>query len=452
MKNLGDFEMELVPTSNASMALSRRMEENAWTACTYDVARGVVDLCLGGFWVTKERIERGISMASAFATEEMYIIASKKAAAPGFWRVITQPFRPFSADVMLGLFLVWASVGLVYTLYDVYDIKTAAKDDDRRGTMAELTKVLEGPPKSPLKKLKVITRHYGHRLHCAVMEFLSSTVAYEGMDHEERSVGLKMVKTGYALFTVVVIACFTGNMAAIRSQSDGVGEVENLAQCDASPSCRRVCVSGIADSIFKEQYPNLDFVSSLGWGYDVVRDYFDGKCDIAIYWPKTFDFSTVHFPPDQYDISAEAMCDPKTGHIMGRTLEASIGLSFPVRNELHSAFSGLTVQIQQGKMVDNKHAEYMNTFGSMCGSDGNSYSQQGPDEESMQFSFDDLRAVFYIPVMFLVLGVLIDAVDHHYHFSDYEKMRAKARRGVRKTLDGVRRFSVTTRVTPDESR
>mmetsp|Transcript_7671 Transcript_7671/g.15413 ORF Transcript_7671/g.15413 Transcript_7671/m.15413 type:complete len:100 (+) Transcript_7671:1760-2059(+) len=86
----------------------------------------------------------------------------------------------------------------------------------------------------------------------------------------------------------------------------------------------------------------------------------------------------------------------------------------------------------------------MNTFGSMCGSDGNSYSQQGSDEESMQFSFEDLRAVFYLPVMFLVLGVLIDTVDHHYQLSNYERMRAKATRGVlRKTLNGVRRFSVT---------
>ena len=256
-----------------------------------------------------------------------------------------------------------------------------------------------------------------------------------------RSVGLKIVKTGYALFTVVVIACFTGNMAAIRSQADGVGEVENLAQCDASPTCRRVCVSGIADSIFKSQYPNLDFVASLGWGYDVVKDYFNGKCDIGVYWPKTFDFSTVNFSPDEYDVSAEAMCNPKTGHVTGRTLEATIGLSFPVSNELHSAFSSLTVQIQQKKIVDNKHAEYMNTFGSMCGSDGYTQNLQGFDEESMQFSFDDLRAVFYIPAVFLVLGVMVDVVDHNYHFSDYEQMRVKARRGVRRT---VRRFSMAT--------
>jgi len=76
--------------------------------------------------------------------------ALKRAAAPGFWWVITQPFRPFSTGVMFGLFLVWASIGLVYTLYDIYANKDPCKRRRSEGNDGRAQKYFKGAVPDPL--------------------------------------------------------------------------------------------------------------------------------------------------------------------------------------------------------------------------------------------------------------------------------------------------------------
>jgi hypothetical protein len=61
----------------ASKQARRFYPNSSFTACVMDVAVGRVDMCIGDFWLTTERLNMGASFLLPFGSDEFYLLAPK---------------------------------------------------------------------------------------------------------------------------------------------------------------------------------------------------------------------------------------------------------------------------------------------------------------------------------------------------------------------------------------
>ena len=77
MADLGDFDIEWRSVSRAS----RNEYSSACTACTRDVQRGVLDVCVGNFWTTPSRLQMANFLTSA-SIENFHLVRAFYPSAP----------------------------------------------------------------------------------------------------------------------------------------------------------------------------------------------------------------------------------------------------------------------------------------------------------------------------------------------------------------------------------
>jgi len=49
--------------------------DSSFTACVMDVAVGNIDLCIGNFWMTVERLAMGVDFVQPFGHDDFYVFA-----------------------------------------------------------------------------------------------------------------------------------------------------------------------------------------------------------------------------------------------------------------------------------------------------------------------------------------------------------------------------------------
>jgi len=139
------FEIEYVPVTRASYAKF----SSEWTACAHDVAIGYLDLCIGNFWITGERIAAtGANFLIPTSQEQVRLLHYPYEVADvgsGMWAWM----RPFKVELWIAIVISWLIVGITYYFlsgeykftHDV-TVKTAEDYEKRYGNRSKLAHML----------------------------------------------------------------------------------------------------------------------------------------------------------------------------------------------------------------------------------------------------------------------------------------------------------------------
>lgn len=73
---------------------------SSFTACVLDVKVGNVDLCVGNFWVTAERLAL-INFVQPFSEDKLYLVVQNDAVPETFGDLLYKPLKPFQPELWL---------------------------------------------------------------------------------------------------------------------------------------------------------------------------------------------------------------------------------------------------------------------------------------------------------------------------------------------------------------
>eukprot|EP01013_Petalomonas_cantuscygni_P023323 TRINITY_DN44749_c0_g1_i1.p1 TRINITY_DN44749_c0_g1~~TRINITY_DN44749_c0_g1_i1.p1 ORF type:complete len:768 (-),score=102.43 TRINITY_DN44749_c0_g1_i1:2694-4997(-) len=216
-----------------SASSEARFPGDSFTACVYDVAIGDVDICVGPFWVTEERI--GISRFSApVAMDTIYLIVDTNQQAPSLWTKALLPFAPFSGPL-------WAMiVGVVLLVAMAMDLFERVSPAVRHAVAIDRTATLR-------------LQFPGHGL---IRSFLFSAHSFlgTGAGLMPMSVPGLVILTAFGVFVVLTMASFTANTTQYlltRARQAHVSSVDELL----STTDQQVCALPSLASTLTGRYP-----------------------------------------------------------------------------------------------------------------------------------------------------------------------------------------------------
>mmetsp|Transcript_110913 Transcript_110913/g.313749 ORF Transcript_110913/g.313749 Transcript_110913/m.313749 type:complete len:605 (-) Transcript_110913:87-1901(-) len=394
MAMLGQFNLKYVPVSNASS----NDHGSLWTACAQDVANGIIDLCVGNFWVTPARVGLGVTFITPATIDSFKLMVRTTTKSSSLGERLWSPFAPFTLPLWVSVCCTWLVVGLMYTLLSS---RRALKHSDCVSPRALGPDVARTPSTKTSWSTWLWTEMqiFCRLTYLAVMEMGSQTVAYEANELIQKKTGLAIIKMGYAFFVIVTCSCYVGNMAAMRSVLTNVAEVHSIEQCASSPGCT-MCIHSQAETYFTKRYPALPYHISSS-SKRLILDLFDGKCTISA-------SQGLHFGALGDDADMKRTCDfsfdKEVYHMY---------VSQPVKHKYAQALSQLSAQLgRQDRFADLYH-KYFTSYESLCGSEGNSESIDPLDEA---FDFVDFSGLYMVVGLFLLVGVCVDC-RHRRHLA-----------------------------------
>jgi len=414
MASLGEFTVTYVPVSNAS----RSDHSSLWTACVADVADGIVDMCVGNFWVMPDRIGLGVHFITPGGGPNPTSIDNFRLLSPRirnevkFSERLWSPFAPFSVGL-------WFSIGCTFFIVAALYSFLGSSNDFANKTLADSIKTdVEG--EVDLNKTErqlnlpwvksIPLRRYFRQFYFATMEFFNAGVSYEGADNFQRKLSVRIVKFGYALFVIVSISCFVGNMAAMRAVAPDTAEITSVEQCASSTSCK-LCLHSVTQSYFVAQYPTLNYYVSSS-SKNLIVDLLDGKCTVSM-------SQGLHFGALGDSVNVNSVCDYKYSD----NSLYNMYVSMPAADQYSQALSSLSVDVMNTGKYQELYNKYFTSYNSICAVEVQAEGEVEELDES--FAFTDFLGLYFIVGTLFILGVIVDYADHQrLRFKYVERTRS----------------------------
>ncbi|KAL1508657.1 hypothetical protein AB1Y20_004753 [Prymnesium parvum] len=291
---------EQVPVSAHSAALS---PSSAYTACVYDVALGLADMCWGNFWPIQSR-RLLTSFTAPFYTDHFHVVVRRGRREESFSEVLFKSFSPFTPMLWLSFMLALAYVGITLNW--------------------------EADPERKLSR--------GERCISIPVWILKGFNAF-GTGGEIKGVNIKTAggwMTSVALgFSCLVMV--TGYNAVVVSElvEQRTGRVQSLEE--GISRGYRFCVHTVVQESLENTYPSLITVERAH-GVSMMEAMDAGECDAAI-------------------LHEDAWRSERTGNteqcltkLRLKATVASVHNAFPVRAEVEHIMSwAITRQLEKGQ-------------------------------------------------------------------------------------------------------
>lgn len=184
------LQSEIIYVQNISEDSSGRFANDTWTACLHDIAIGVVDMCFGDYWVSKERVLLA-SFLPALYQDEFRLIA-KTRSGETMLTVMEQPFLPFEWTLWITIicFLIFSGFILAFAEHE--------HNEEDFPDRAWWRGALKG-------------------MYVALMNFFAG-----GPVNVPQTPPGRVITMGIAFFVLIVLATYTANLASflIAKQMD----------------------------------------------------------------------------------------------------------------------------------------------------------------------------------------------------------------------------------------
>jgi hypothetical protein len=197
--------------------------DSSFTACVMDVAVGNIDLCIGNFWMTVERLAMGVDFVQPFGHDDFYVFApivEDSNVVDSFGEMLQRPWMPFSSSLWCCFFafIVFASfvTFLTDTVFDVGDIFEPGRED---GDFQNPTKI----------------GRYFRALQLNVLGYVTC-----GPQNNPSSVPGRLAAIGFGWFLLILMSSYTANLASILVAKTGGGNsITSIG--DAITKKARIC-------------------------------------------------------------------------------------------------------------------------------------------------------------------------------------------------------------------
>ena len=226
LKNLAnamDFKLNFTYVSRGNLHETLDRENNKryngsnWKGCIYDVGQGIVDICVGDYWATADRVEIA-PFSLPFFDEEWYVFSerNKKTTAASWTDLVKVPFAPFHARLWIALMLTAIYCALLHKfLVNSHDLENWKKGKSGNDVKLRST-------------VKTVFKY--------VIEFLTMSVDMddEGSNQPNTNIGQGLLKISFTFISVMFISSYTANLAAMFVNTPvNINAISSVEDCIA---------------------------------------------------------------------------------------------------------------------------------------------------------------------------------------------------------------------------
>mmetsp|Transcript_383 Transcript_383/g.621 ORF Transcript_383/g.621 Transcript_383/m.621 type:complete len:507 (-) Transcript_383:907-2427(-) len=286
--------------SNVSSVLHPK---SSFTAAVQDIQDGLVDMSVGPFWITSERL-----LMAAFSVpvvnDKVYLVVPTPGSEETIPQQISKIFHPFSVGV-------WGLVGGIIILSSLLSVWFS----DRTELASDSDEV-----QRPLRRNK----HAYLRL--AVDSILEKGIFFCSAGVEQdvgATLSNKLLMFGFGSFILIAVSSYVANLAAFLTRRTLEGSVTSIDGAIAGGWT--ICAHHLLRKKLSKAWPAANFVFTERDSnhHDIMDDYTDEKCQaLAISWEGT---SMDHSFLDR-------VCERKLVYTDSIFIQIPIG--FPIRKDL----------------------------------------------------------------------------------------------------------------------
>ena len=260
----GDFNITYVHGSRASKLVH---PTSAYTAAVQDIEDGLIDLSVGPFWITGERLQMTPFTVPLFQSRTVLVIP-KPGADNSLGAQISKVLEPFT----LGAWALILGIIIVASLFSVWfsDRSRLAQKYSRRRNYRNAA-----PQPSQKQNKGILAR-------LTLDAFLEKGIFFcsAGIEQDIRaSLPYKILMFGFGFFILIVCAAYVANLAAFltRQYPEYVGTMDEAVAKGMS-----ICVLPAIKTEVEIAHPRAQFVHTGGKGtYGLIDDYDAKKCDFV---------------------------------------------------------------------------------------------------------------------------------------------------------------------------
>mmetsp|Transcript_1544 Transcript_1544/g.3190 ORF Transcript_1544/g.3190 Transcript_1544/m.3190 type:complete len:753 (+) Transcript_1544:97-2355(+) len=288
-----------------------------YTAAVQDIENGLVDMSIGPFWITGERLK-----LAAFTVPLIYDRTVLVIPKPGSKNSLSYQTSKVLAPFTAGL---WGVVILVIVCTSLLSVWFA----NGSATKRVLRRRTKQQPRFSRQQFGIYARLSLDSILEKGLFFFSGGVEQDGGS----SLPYKLLMFGFGFFILISVSAYVANLAAFltRSVPDYVATMEGAVKSNL-----KICGHPALAGELTSKWPDARFVFSESEGefYGVLEDYKAGKCDVL----------AVGREDTMIDLELlNLFCDE--GLVYTNSLVMENPIAFPVRPDLAS---GLSYWILQG--------------------------------------------------------------------------------------------------------
>jgi len=288
--------------THASKASSRVYPESSFTAAVHDLENGLVDLSVGPFWVTGQRLKMAAFTLPLIYDKTLLVIPN-----PVTTESLNEQTRRVLAPFSNELWVLLLAVVILAALLSVWF-------SDRHARQRS----------NPTRRRK---RVY---LRLALDAFLQKGMFFFGAAVEQdvdANLPNKMLMFGFGFFILIAVSAYVANLAAFMtlSVSDTVETMEGAVAAGV-----KICAHPVLKNDLQAAWPAANFVYANNWPFldSMLDDYDAKKCSfIAIGWEDN------SMDMDFYD----KLCSRNL--VVTNSLVVEIPIAFPIRADLAAGVS-----------------------------------------------------------------------------------------------------------------
>lgn len=239
----GGFTYEVVEVGQDS----KDLYTSSFTACVHAVAINQTDLCIGNFWVTTERLLIHPSFTSTVYEDEMLLLV-QVTREQSFWDKV---IRPFSETLTLSAWaLVLCNMLFMSVVMAVIEGNSVGDGPDK------ILKQLKSAEASRAAfNVEVKTSLWRSVSHSIYYGFLGLTAGSPA--HEADELPGALVLCGFAIFSMLFAASYTGSTAAVLIADTGArASIKGLMDIAAVPGAK-LCLLEASRKRFLLRYPQV---------------------------------------------------------------------------------------------------------------------------------------------------------------------------------------------------
>mmetsp|Transcript_36129 Transcript_36129/g.67048 ORF Transcript_36129/g.67048 Transcript_36129/m.67048 type:complete len:698 (-) Transcript_36129:205-2298(-) len=291
---------------------------SSFTAAVQDIQDGLVDMSVGPFWITGERL-----LMSAFTVpivyDKVFLVIPKPGADEGFMKQVSKVLQPFT-------YKLWGLVISIIAVSGLLSVWFADRPKARADHWPRLRR----------KKMRRKKRAYMRLAVDSILEmgtfFCSAGV---GLDPGS-NLSNKLLMFGFGFFILITVSSYVANLAAFLTRKTLEGSVTSIDGAIARGW--KICAHPVFVKDLELAWPNGKFVFSEAGTefYGVLDDYINGKCKaLAIGWEDTsMDRSFL-----------DRLCENELVYTDSMFHETPI--AFPIRQGLAAGFSHWMLQAKR---------------------------------------------------------------------------------------------------------
>lgn len=382
---ISNGDIKQINFTHGSKASLRMHPTSRFTAAVQDINDGLVDLSVGPFWITAQRLKLS-SFSVPIINDKTYLVIPKPNA-DNLGHQVQKVWRPFKYGLWVIVFVVIVVTSLL-TVWFQDKPRPTLQDIHSRSNIRGTNLSSGGTPKRRRKRV------YARLALDAFLEhglfFCSAGVEQD----KSSSLPIKVLLFGFGFFTLISVSAYVANLAAFLTLSGTNVQTMNDAVKLGVPICAHPAVRAELEGEWEGA--NFYFHQNGNEFPGLLNDYDAGKCELL----------AVGYEDTSMDNQfLQGLCNRKL--VYTKSVLAQIPVAFPVRPKIASGLSYWEMEARkQGFTL--KVAKEKNSNFKGCNVHLSEETAGGEEEQISEWNM-------IFPIIFFICSAAIAVILHLIH-------------------------------------